>query len=245
MCRLPTARPSHHRSAEEAARDVLLSEQSQRCCRWIFPQSWKSKSGHQAAVRLRAAREFRECPGALQVALEQLPRNESRDLCVLWLPPPAAWVHCAVSAEAAAALAARTAKERTCRGLVPGHKTALSRVFSNKSTFLCKWLGLLQLAQAPEEKQAVSFGLKGAEVTNSIVVPWRRKSEENHSLLVASLFSSVPSLEPAFAVAEGWWDEAELLLLLEPRGSTELRGPCGLAAVPLLGSCATSSSLFP
>lgn len=79
---------------------------------------------------------------------------------MLWRPPPAAWVRCAVFAEAAAAVAARTAKERTCRGLVPGHKTVLSRVFSNKSTFLCKWLGLLQLAQAPEEKQAVSFGLK-------------------------------------------------------------------------------------
>lgn len=45
-------------------------------------------------------------------------------------------------------------------------------------------------------------------------------------LLVTSLFPSFPSLgfgllEPAFPVAEGQWDGANVLLLSEPRGSEE------------------------
>jgi len=50
-------------------------------------------------------------------------------------------------------------------------------------------------------------------------------TEENHLLLVVSLFSSFPGLgfgllEPAFAVAEGRWDGAKVLLLMEPHTLT-------------------------
>lgn len=67
-------------------------------------------------------------------------------------------------------------------------------------------------------------GLEGAEVTNTVIVPWENRGGK--PLLVTSLFPFFPSLgfgllEPAFPVAEGQWDGAKVLLLSEPPGSEE------------------------
>ena len=64
--------------------------------------------------------------------------------------------------------------------------------------------------------------LKGAEVTQ-LSLGRENYGEENYSILVASLFSSLGFglLESAFAVAEGQWDGAKALLLSEPQSSEE------------------------